>query len=613
VLCDPPYGLGFMGKDWDSPGGPAAYQAQAKTWGEAMLPLLYPGALVFMFGGTRTWHRLASGMEDAGFEMWDTLMWVHGQGFPKAQDISKMIDRQNGNRRRVTGKQVFGRKKRHSAVVTVPSSAESAAWEGYKTPQLKPAWEPVLCFRAPRGVLTYAELALKFGTGALNVDGGRIATGKPITSHRMVKGGHGRGGGIGKYTRDLGRYPANLILDESTAPMLDEQSGASNASRFFYCAKASSRERNAGLNGFKPQTTDDGRSTAIDNAYQRGKTLRRNNHPTVKPIALCRYLATLLLPPASVAPRRLLVPFSGSGSEMLGALQAGWDEIVGVEQDAKFCRIAEKRIALQQHGSAKKPRTGRLTVVSTFLYSGRKSWFVQRAAKYFRAHPCQTLVEAFAGSGVVGFSLLHAGMIERLVLVEKDPRIVCLLNGLLHEPELADRYAAFKCTRRNVEQLLREEKSAFRYLVQSRCSNRGKFDGGLRTVIDSRWCLDLVIENIRRVHALRDRVTVIKGDGLEVMRQYADDLTVGCFADPAYTADVTSKGHSVYRHHKLNHQTLFSILASWRGPWLMTQDNTPMVRNLAFSHRFAFKRVRMVTGENKKKKELMLWRKRRLP
>jgi hypothetical protein len=160
--------------------------------------------------------------------------------------------------------------------------------------------------------------------------------------------------------------------------------------------------------------------------------------------------------------------------------------------------------------------------------------------------------------------------------------------------------------------LLRDEKSAFRYLVQSRCSNRGKFDGGLRTVIDSRWCRDLVVENIRRVFALRKRVTVVKGDGLEVMRQYADDPNVGCFADPMYTADVTSKGHTVYRYHSLNHQKLFSILASWRGSWLMTQDNSRMVRNLVSCYRFSSKQVRMVTGENKRKKELMIWRKRRL-
>ena len=202
VLCDPPYGIAFMGKEWDDPGGPVAFQAQAKQWGEAMLPLLYPGALVFMFAGTRMWHRLAAGMEDAGFHLWDTLMWLHGQGFPKAQDISKLIDKAQGNERKVIGqrqdilqkqaadlrrgtrkiKESFdaGAPERNNGFVTVsadittPGSEISAPWAGHKTPQLKPAWEPILCFRAPMNGMKYAELALKYGSGCLNVDAGRI-------------------------------------------------------------------------------------------------------------------------------------------------------------------------------------------------------------------------------------------------------------------------------------------------------------------------------------------------------------------------------------------------------------------------------------------------------
>jgi DNA adenine methylase len=209
----------------------------------------------------------------------------------------------------------------------------------------------------------------------------------------------------------------------------------------------------------------------------------------------------------------------------------------------------------------------------------------------------------------VGLSLLHAGMIERLILVEKDPRIVCLLNGLLHDPELADRYLAFSCTRGNVDRLLREEKSAFRYLVQLRCSNRGKFSGGLRTAIDARWCRDMVVGNIRRVYAMRERVTVVESDGLELMRLHAGDRNVGCFADPPYRADITSKGHMVYHEHKLNQQKLFSTLAGWSGPWLLTEDDSLMVRRLAICYRFASKRFLMTTADNTKK--LVLWRKRR--
>ena len=259
----------------------------------------------------------------------------------------------------------------------------------------------------------------------------------------------------------------------------------------------------------------------------------------------------------------------------------------------------------------KKPAT-RIAPISVAQYPGRKHWFVQPAAKFFRAHPCQTLIEPFAGSGIVGLSLLYAGIVERLVLVEKDERIVCLLKGLLDDPKIADRYAAFECTRENVIRLLKTERSAFRYLVQSRVCNRAKFSGGLRTTIDARWCRDLVVANIRRVYAMRDRITVIDGDGLKVMRQHAGDREVGCYADPPYSADVSSKGYLVYRHHKLDHKKLFYLLSGWRGPWLLTEDNTRMVRRLALCYRFVSKRVLMTTADNKGKKELVLWRKRRL-
>jgi DNA adenine methylase len=222
------------------------------------------------------------------------------------------------------------------------------------------------------------------------------------------------------------------------------------------------------------------------------------------------------------------------------------------------------------------------------------------------------MIEPFAGSGVVGLSLLHAGVIQRLVLVEKDKRIVCMLNGIVNDLALGDRYAAFECTNANVKKLIRTEESAFRYLVQTRCTHRSKFGGGFRTTIDARWCRQMVVENIRRVHAIRDRITIIEGDGLEVMRQYADDPNVGSFADPPYSADVTSKGHMLFPHHQLNHQKLFSMLARWHGPWLLTEDNSPMVRSLAASYRLSVKRVFMTTADNKKKEELILWRKRRL-
>jgi DNA modification methylase len=170
------------------------------------------------------------------------------------------------------------------------------------------------------------------------VDGGRI--GKGAKMWETPKGGiwhESIPGDQRLIDNPLGRYPADLILDEESAAMLG------NVSRYFHCAKASRREREAGLDGLEPQSANDGRNTPIDYPLRRGKT-RRNDHPTVKPLDLCRYLAALLLPPASVAPRRLLVPFSGSGSEMIGAEQAGWDEVVGIEQNHHYCEIAKLRL-----------------------------------------------------------------------------------------------------------------------------------------------------------------------------------------------------------------------------------------------------------------------------
>jgi hypothetical protein len=236
-----------------------------------------------------------------------------------------------------------------------------------------------------------------------------------------------------------------------------------------------------------------------------------------------------------------------------------------------------------------------LALLSTFLHSGSKQWFLPRAEEYFRVRRCRTLVEPFSGSGIVGLSLLGGGIVERLVLVENDPRTAGLLRGLLDDPTLADKYAAFECTRANVEALMRDEQSAFRYLVQSRCSRRGGFDGGLRTPIDGLYCREAVVANIRRMHGLRDRVTVIEGDGLEAMREYSANPNAGCFADPPRST---------------NSQKLFSVLAEWQGPWLLTEEDSLMVRRLALCYRFSSQPELMEVGDNKNANKLVLWRER---
>jgi hypothetical protein len=350
VLCDPPYGIAFMGKEWDDAGGPEAFQVSAKFWGQALKPLLHPGALVFMFAGTRMWHRLAAGMEDAGFHLWDTLMWLHGQGFPKAQDISKLIDKSQGTEREVvdsvkklqsfgySGNNCYGGDVDRGGLMklTAPASEISTPWAGHKTPQLKPAWEPVLCFRAPIDGKRYADLALEYGSGCLNVDAGRIQTyADSFQDKRGVKTNDVFGKyGVADYDGSKGRYPANLALDEVTAPMLGE------ASRFFYQSKASRSEREAGLEDLPMLpggSNAKGFTEDVAKGLDRNKPVH-NHHPTVKPINLNKWLAGLLLPPSSVSSRRLLVPFSGVGSEMIGASIAGWDDITGVEMNSQPVR-----------------------------------------------------------------------------------------------------------------------------------------------------------------------------------------------------------------------------------------------------------------------------------
>ena len=480
VLCDPPYGLEFMGQEWDAPhkatsfpkagnlGGFAdgnkpsfvrqgeigpRYQLWITEWAKALRSLLHPGALIFCFGGTRTWHRLACGFEDAGFEMWDTLMWLHGQGFPKAQAIDKLIDktlgeaharrpvgissgpnasRYVGGRYREQRNTVFGTVQ-DQPVLTGPASRLSLSWAGHKTAALKPAWEPVLCFKAQARGKTYAALALEHGSGALNVDAGRIPH-TTVGSGNLAQNSHLRGsikrgdaseslynpGLANSVMSPRGRYPANIVLDEEARAMLDGQMGpqksggtpkrrfsdktrnaygkftgeenpygigpsSGSVSRFFYCAKASRREREAGLesigsgfsvnmatNQYARLCKDCGRrfahtieqSPRCDSpnweyapplkAGHKGKGIA-NHHPTVKPIALTRWLASLLLPPSSVTPRRLLIPFAGVASEGIGALQAGWDEIVMIEKSPEYVRIGRRRMCYWvSHASGRK-------------------------------------------------------------------------------------------------------------------------------------------------------------------------------------------------------------------------------------------------------------------
>lgn len=367
VMCDPPYELGFMGRKWDSSG--VAFSAD--TWA-AIASVCKPGAMLLAFGGTRTFHRIAVAIEDAGWEIRDTLMWVYGQGFPKSHDVSKAIDREAGAAREVVGVNPNSRPNmvrvdaavlspRVDAPLTAPATAAAAQWAGYGT-ALKPAYEPIIVARLPLDG-TVAHNAMTHGTGALAIDACRVEGNTGETNHEL-----GPRGGYGNLDKDrknakwfkrsgghpTGRWPANLIHDGSDEVLalfpeagggtservvkrarnkgwansspgdgvlaVDNYGDAGSAARFFYCAKASTSERNAGLES-------------------------GNTHPTVKPLALTQYLARLILPPELDEPRRLLVPFAGSGSEVIGAMRAGWDEVEGVELEHSHVEIARARIA----------------------------------------------------------------------------------------------------------------------------------------------------------------------------------------------------------------------------------------------------------------------------
>lgn len=343
VLCDPPYELGFMGRSWDSRG----VSFRAETW-SAIRSLLVPGAHLLAFGGTRTFHRIAVAIEDAGFEIRDTIGWLYGSGFPKSHDVSKAIDREAGAEREFIGYANYvsghgvnsvslpaGRPK-----ITTPATDAAKAWQGYGT-ALKPAWEPVIVARNPL-VGTVAQNAIEHGAGALNVDGGRVGNREEILLNRAKSIGYGGSEPQG-VVKDggIGRWPANIIHDGSD----DIAEVMGDAQRFFYCAKASKAEREEGLEGIALRKAGTLNMPTDAHSERNGQTTapRANHHPTVKPIALTQYLATLIVPPSHIE-SRLLVPFAGSGSECIGAIRAGWKHVVGIEQSDEYARIARARI-----------------------------------------------------------------------------------------------------------------------------------------------------------------------------------------------------------------------------------------------------------------------------
>ena len=388
IVTDPPYGLSFMGKDWDK-GVPGE-----SFWREA-LRVAKPGCHILAAGGSRTYHRLTCAIEDAGWEIRDCVMWIYGSGFPKSHDVSKAIDREAGAEREVLGINPNFCKNRVDSIgtangiyggagpdngkfITAPATEAAKQWQGWGT-ALKPAFEPFILARKPLDG-TVAENVQKHGCGGLNVDGCRVGSDETTVRKNNART-NGSGWGMGKHAHvngsDLGRWPANVIHDGSdevvrvfpethAAGTYREGSRAGNtfnkrqdsgkdkqrpaidnggsASRFFYCAKASASERDEGCEGLALVTHQSGMGGAMPvdddgNARDRFKAQSRNHHPTVKPVDLMKYLCRLITPPGGL----ILDPFCGSGSTGVAAMREGFN-FIGIELNADYAEIARRRI-----------------------------------------------------------------------------------------------------------------------------------------------------------------------------------------------------------------------------------------------------------------------------
>jgi len=393
-----------MGKSWDKSG--ISYNTE--VWKECLRVLKHGGHLL-AFGGSRTYHRLAVAIEDAGFEIRDQIMWIYGEGFPKNLNISKQIDKQAGVTREIIGEGKWNSRKVNGSLgvdsvglttqkdyqETAPATSLAKYWNGWGT-ALKPAHEPIVLARKPLSEKTVSENVIAWGTGGINIDecrvptsdklgGGMVSKGRPkvtegwdrpwmhdeaVTEQKKLESAEN----VAK-AEELGRHPANVCHDgsdevEAEFAKYGEKSYGSNgaynysdkeyevegfinnikpnspsnygdkgtASRFFYCAKIKKTDRNEGCEELDPKEWKE-EGAAVPMRAERPFNKSFNNHPTVKPTELMRYLCKLVTPKGGT----ILDPFCGSGSTGKAAVLEGFN-FTGIELDAEYIKIAEARI-----------------------------------------------------------------------------------------------------------------------------------------------------------------------------------------------------------------------------------------------------------------------------
>jgi len=393
IVTDPPYELGFMGRSWDSTG--IAFQKE--TW-ELCFKVLKPGGHLLAFSGSRTYHRMAVAIEDAGFEIRDQVMWLYGSGFPKSMNVGKALDKKLGNKR-----ESFGTKLKKAGdmrggnyvkggdykSIEIEITRGNTEWEGWGT-ALKPAHEPLVLARKPLSEKSVVDNVLKHRTGGINIDECRVEGNDakyPDTNPDFRDQGRQSKENIGidklsfgqtenvkrkkvvRKSRDengvwtndnsgmkaegseyadadpRGRFPSNIMHDGSgiIKELFEDKS------KYFYCAKTSKAERNQGLDNLPTKKAssmpgrrnpDDMKDSKIDNDVTgRFVTQKKNIHPTVKPIKLMKYLCRLITPKGGT----VLDPFMGSGSTGMAAKEENF-EFVGIEKEEEYFNIATARI-----------------------------------------------------------------------------------------------------------------------------------------------------------------------------------------------------------------------------------------------------------------------------